>query len=45
MKMKQINEDEAYALLRQAAMHQNMRIAKVAEGVIATADLFKREGR
>ena len=40
MKMKQINEDEAYALLRQAAMHQNMRIAKVAEGVIATADLF-----
>jgi len=45
MKMKQINEDEAYALLRQAAMHQNIRIAKVAEGVIATADLFKREGR
>lgn len=45
MKMKQINEDEAYALLRQAAMHQNMRIAKVAEGVIATADLFKGEGR
>jgi len=45
MKMKQINEDEAYALLRQAAMHQNMRIAKVAEGVIATADLFKGEGK
>lgn len=45
MKMKKINEDEAYALLRQAAMHQNMRIAKVAEGVIATADLFKGEGR
>jgi response regulator NasT len=45
MKMKKINEDEAYALLRQAAMHQNMRIAKVAEGVIATADLFKGDGR
>lgn len=45
MKMKHIGEDEAYALLRQTAMRQNMRIAKVAEGIIATADLFKGEGR
>jgi two-component system, response regulator / RNA-binding antiterminator len=40
MKMKCIGEDEAYALLRQTAMRQNMRIAKVAEGIIATSDLF-----
>jgi response regulator NasT len=45
MKMKHISEDEAYALLRQTAMRQNMRIAKVAEGIIATADLFKGEGK
>ena len=45
MKMKHIGEDEAYALLRQTAMRQNMRIAKVAEGIIATADLFKGEGK
>lgn len=45
MKMKQIGEDEAYALLRQTAMTQNIRIAKVAESVIATADLFRREDK
>lgn len=45
MKMKHINEDEAYALLRQTAMRQNMRIGKVAESIIATADIFKGEGR
>lgn len=40
MKMKQISEDEAYSLLRQTAMNQNMRIAKIAEGVIATSNIF-----
>ena len=40
MKMKHVGEDEAYALLRQTAMRQNMRIAKVAESIIATSDLF-----
>jgi two-component system, response regulator / RNA-binding antiterminator len=42
MKMKQIGEDEAYGLLRQTAMRQNMRMAKVAEGIIATSDLFRK---
>jgi response regulator NasT len=45
MRMKHISEDEAYSLLRQTAMKQNMRIAKVAEGVIATSDLFRREDK
>jgi response regulator NasT len=42
MKMKHIGEDEAYELLRQTAMRQNMRIAKVAESIIATSDLFRK---
>jgi len=40
MKMRHVGEDEAYTLLRQTAMRQNMRIAKVAESIIATSDLF-----
>jgi response regulator NasT len=42
MKMKHIGEDEAYELLRQTAMRQNMRMAKVAESIIATSDLFRK---
>lgn len=42
MKMKRIGEDEAYALLRQTAMRQSMRIAKVAESIIATSDVFRK---
>jgi response regulator NasT len=42
MKLKCIGEEEAYALLRQTAMRQNMRIAKVAESIIATSDLFAK---
>jgi response regulator NasT len=45
MKMKHIGEDEAYSLLRQTAMRQNMRIAEVAESIIATSDLFKTGDR
>jgi response regulator NasT len=45
MRMKHISEEEAYSLLRQTAMRQNMRIAKVAEGVIAASDLFRREDK
>jgi response regulator NasT len=43
MKMKHISEEEAYTLLRQTAMKQNMRIAKVAESVIATSSIFGRD--
>ena len=45
MKMKHIGEEEAYGLLRQTAMQQNMRIGKVAESVIATSSLFRRDGK
>lgn len=45
MKMKHVGEDEAYALLRQTAMRQNMRLAKVAESIIATSDLFRKGDR
>ena len=45
MKMKHISEDEAYALLRQTAMKQNMRIAKIAESVIATSTIFGRDSK
>lgn len=45
MKMKRISEDEAYSLLRQTAMNQNMRIAKIAESVIATSKIFGSESK
>jgi response regulator NasT len=45
MKMKHIGEEEAYGLLRQTAMKQNMRIGKVAESIIATSSLFGRDGK
>ncbi|WP_119388208.1 ANTAR domain-containing response regulator [Taklimakanibacter lacteus] len=45
MKMKRISEEEAYSLLRQTAMSQNMRIAKIAEGVIATSKIFGSESK
>jgi response regulator NasT len=45
MKMKHISEDEAYSLLRQTAMDQNMRLAKVCESVIATSTIFGRDSK
>ena len=45
MKVKHISEDEAYALLRQTAMKQNMRIAKIAESIIATSTIFGRDSK
>lgn len=41
MRMKRLDEDDAYALLRQTAMNKNLRMVQVAEGIIATADLFE----
>lgn len=40
MKQRGCNEDEAYRLLRKTAMDRNMRLALVAESVIAMADLL-----
>ncbi len=40
MKSKAISEDEAYALLRKAAMSQNRKIADVAESLVLAAGLL-----
>ncbi len=40
MKQRRCNEDEAYKLLRKAAMDRNERLAQVAENVIAMASLL-----
>jgi response regulator NasT len=41
MKAKSLTEEEAYALLRKAAMNENKKIAEVAQSVITAAELFK----
>lgn len=41
MKAKSISEDEAYALLRRAAMNENRRIAEVAQSVVLAAGLLR----
>lgn len=40
MKARGLSEDEAYALLRKAAMDQNRRVADVAEALVSTAGLL-----
>jgi two-component system, response regulator / RNA-binding antiterminator len=41
MKERGIAEDEAYALLRSAAMNENRRIAEVAQAVVTASRLLK----
>jgi response regulator NasT len=41
MKERGINEQEAYALLRKAAMNENRRLADVAQSVVTAARLLK----
>ncbi|WP_307268708.1 ANTAR domain-containing response regulator [Labrys wisconsinensis] len=41
MKARAIPEEEAYALLRRAAMNENRRIADVAQSIITAADLLR----
>lgn len=41
MKAKGLSEEEAYALLRKAAMDQGRRVADVANALITAADLLK----
>jgi len=41
MKIRAIPEDEAYGLLRRAAMNENRRIADVAQSIITAADLLR----
>ena len=40
MKSRDLTEDEAYALLRKAAMDQNKRLADVASALVSTAGLL-----
>jgi len=40
MQQKQLSEDEAYQLLRRTAMNRNIRIAELAEQIVATANLL-----
>jgi len=41
MRAKGIGEDEAYALLRRAAMDQGRRLAEVAQALVTAAELLK----
>ena len=41
MRLRQIPEEEAYALLRRTAMNENRKIAEVAQSVVTAADLLK----
>ena len=41
MKVKNLSEESAYALLRKTAMNENNKIVEVAQSVITAAELFK----
>lgn len=41
MEQRQCSEDEAYRLLRSSAMNQNMRLAQLAQNILATANLLE----
>lgn len=41
MKAKNISEDEAYGLIRKAAMDQGKRVADVAQALVTAADLLR----
>ncbi len=41
MKLRNLTEEEAYALLRKTAMNEKKKIAEVAQSVIMTAEMFK----
>ena len=41
MKVKNLSEESAYALLHKTAMNENKKIAEVAQSVVTAAELFK----
>jgi len=41
MKAKNLNEEEAYTLLRRTAMNENKKIIEIAQSVLTVAELFK----
>jgi response regulator NasT len=41
MKLRQLSEEEAYALMRRAAMNENKKIAEIAQAVLTASEMFK----
>ena len=41
MKLRNLTEEEAYALMRRAAMNENKKIAEVAQAVLTASEMFK----
>jgi response regulator NasT len=41
MKAKKVSEEEAYALMRKAAMNENKKIVDIAQSLLTAAELFK----
>jgi response regulator NasT len=41
MKARSVGEEEAYALMRRAAMNENKRIVDIAQSIVTAADLLK----
>jgi len=41
MKERKLTEEEAYALMRKAAMNENLRMAQVAQSIITAAKLLR----
>jgi response regulator NasT len=41
MKVKNLSEEEAYALLRRTAMNENRKIAEIAQSIVTAAELLK----
>jgi two-component system, response regulator / RNA-binding antiterminator len=41
MKLRNITEEEAYALMRRAAMNENKKIAEIAQAVLTASEMFK----
>ena len=41
MKAEELNEEEAYVLMRKTAMNEKKKIAEIAQSVITAAEMFK----
>ena len=41
MKERELNEEQAYALLRKTAMNENLKLSQIAQSVITAAKLLK----
>jgi response regulator NasT len=41
MKVRQLSEEEAYALLRKTAMNENHKIAEIAQSIVTASELLK----